>query len=160
MNNLRILRIQNAKFPGYHFYMNTNIWSDFQICISVPLKQPIYYKLRPKIIANYGSFIAGHDNRNYKLLQNYYKLQQKVITNSRLKFIRNYCKKLWQITAAVIFVKFKIITNNVKFYYILRQLLVLLQITANFITNYGRNYKLRRYYKLRRNSLNLFFVLC
>ena len=134
MNNLRILRIQNAKFPGYHFYMNTNIWSDFQICISVPLKQPIYYKLRPKIIANYGSFIAGHDNRNYKLLQNYYKLQQKVITNSRLKFITNYCKKLWQITAALIFVKFKIITNYVKFYYILRQLLVLLQITAG-ITN-------------------------
>ena len=114
--------------------MNTNIWSDFQICISVPLKQPIYYKLRPKIIANYGSFIAGHDNRNYKLLQNYYKLQQKVITNSRLKFITNYCKKLRQITAALIFVKFKIITNYVKFYYILRQLLVLLQITAG-ITN-------------------------
>ena len=88
------------------------------------------------------------------MAKNYCKLRQ------QQKFIRNYCKKLWQITAAVIFVKFKIITNNVKFYYILRQLLVLLQITANFITNYGRNYKLRRYYKLRRNSLNLFFVLC
>ena len=37
MNKWRILRIQNAKFSGYHFYMNTNIWRDFQICISVPL---------------------------------------------------------------------------------------------------------------------------
>ena len=38
VNNSRILRIQNATFSGYHFYMNTNIWRDFQICISVPLK--------------------------------------------------------------------------------------------------------------------------
>ena len=37
-NNLRILRIKNAKFPGYCFYTNTNIYGDFQICISVPLK--------------------------------------------------------------------------------------------------------------------------
>ena len=31
--------IQNAKFSGYYFYMNTNLWRDFQICISVPLKE-------------------------------------------------------------------------------------------------------------------------
>ena len=37
VNNSGILRIQNAKFSGYHFYMNTNIWRDFQIWISVPL---------------------------------------------------------------------------------------------------------------------------
>ena len=37
-NNSRILTIQNAKFSGYDFYMNTNLWRDFQICISVPLK--------------------------------------------------------------------------------------------------------------------------
>ena len=29
--------IKNANFSGYCFYMNTNIWVDFQICISVPL---------------------------------------------------------------------------------------------------------------------------
>ena len=29
--------IQNAKFSWYYFYMNTNIWRDCQICISVPL---------------------------------------------------------------------------------------------------------------------------
>ena len=63
----------------------------------------------------------------------YYKLRQKFITNYGT-FITNYGKKLLQITAALIFVKFKIITNYVKFYYILRQLLVLLQITAG-ITN-------------------------
>ena len=36
-NDLRILGIQNAKFSGYCFYMNANIYRDFQICISVPL---------------------------------------------------------------------------------------------------------------------------
>ena len=29
--------IKNAKFSGYYFDMNLNIWGDFQICISVPL---------------------------------------------------------------------------------------------------------------------------
>ena len=37
VNNSRILRIQNEKFSGYHFYMNTTKYRDFQICISVPL---------------------------------------------------------------------------------------------------------------------------
>ena len=29
--------IKNAKFSGYYFYMNLNIWGNFQICFSVPL---------------------------------------------------------------------------------------------------------------------------
>ena len=29
-------RIKNAKFSWHCFYMNINIWGDFQICISVP----------------------------------------------------------------------------------------------------------------------------
>ena len=37
-NNWTIVRIKNAEFSQYCFYMNTNIWGDFQICISVPLK--------------------------------------------------------------------------------------------------------------------------
>ena len=37
VNNSWILRILNAKFSGYYFYMNINIWRDFQICISVSL---------------------------------------------------------------------------------------------------------------------------
>ena len=36
-NNSRILSIMNAKFSVYCFYMNTNIYGDFQTCISVPL---------------------------------------------------------------------------------------------------------------------------
>ena len=35
-NNLRTLRIKNMKFSGYCFCMNTNIYGDFNICISVP----------------------------------------------------------------------------------------------------------------------------
>ena len=37
MNNSRILSIKNAKFSGYYFYLNWNVWRNFQICISVPL---------------------------------------------------------------------------------------------------------------------------
>ena len=45
-NNSRILRIRNAKFSGYCFYMSANIRRDFQICISVPLnaKMSKYWK--------------------------------------------------------------------------------------------------------------------
>ena len=39
VNNSRILMIQNAKLSGCYFYINLNIWGDFQICISVPLNQ-------------------------------------------------------------------------------------------------------------------------
>ena len=37
-NNSRILRIKYAKFPGYCFYMNKNIYGDFQIRISIHLR--------------------------------------------------------------------------------------------------------------------------
>ena len=36
--NPRILRIKDAKLSGYYFYVNLNIWGDFQICISAPLR--------------------------------------------------------------------------------------------------------------------------
>ena len=36
-NNSRILRTKNARFSGYCFYMNTNIYRDIRISISVPL---------------------------------------------------------------------------------------------------------------------------
>ena len=36
-NNSRIRSNKNAKFSGYCFYLNTNIYGDIQICISVPL---------------------------------------------------------------------------------------------------------------------------
>ena len=34
--------IKNAKPSEYYFYMNLNIWGDFQICISVTLKVSQY----------------------------------------------------------------------------------------------------------------------
>ena len=37
VNNWKTLRIKNVKFPGYYFYMTTNILGDFHTCISVPL---------------------------------------------------------------------------------------------------------------------------
>ena len=95
------------------------------------------------LITNYCKIIT---NYNKNLLQitafllqimtvGYYKLRQHY-DKLRHKFITNYEKKSFQITAALIFKKFKIVTNYVKFYYILRQFLALLQIPANF------NYKL------------------
>ena len=77
-----------------------------------------------------------------KLWQLYYKLQQCVITNYG-SFIANYVNVSFQITTTL---------SN---YYKLRELLVLLQ---HIITNYGRYYKLRRYYKLCRNSFLFFFI--
>ena len=55
VNKSRILRIKNVKFSGYCFYMNTNIYWYFQICISVPLiiilkdfiKQPAIKQSQP-----------------------------------------------------------------------------------------------------------------
>ena len=37
VNNSRIVWIKNTKFSGYYFYINTDIYRDFQICISVPV---------------------------------------------------------------------------------------------------------------------------
>ena len=106
------------------------------------LKQPIYYKLLPEIITNYGSFFAHHENPNYKLMQDYYKLQQKIISNYG-SFITNYGNDLLKITT--------------KSYYKLQQLLclknsILLQITSNFITYY-RSFQC--YYKLRQILLQI-----
>ena len=39
VNNSRILRTKNAKFSEHYFYLNTNMYGNFQICISVPLRK-------------------------------------------------------------------------------------------------------------------------
>ena len=44
VNNSRILTIKNAKFSEYYFHMNTSIQGDFQICISVPLRQLVGFR--------------------------------------------------------------------------------------------------------------------
>ena len=36
-NNSIILRIKNETLSRYYFYMNQNIYGDFQYCINVPL---------------------------------------------------------------------------------------------------------------------------
>ena len=41
VNNSRITRTKNAKFSEYYFYLNTNIYGDFQIRISVPLSRAL-----------------------------------------------------------------------------------------------------------------------
>ena len=46
VNNYRILRFKNAKFSGYCFYMNTNIYGYFQIYVSVPLSNRTGMKLK------------------------------------------------------------------------------------------------------------------
>ena len=35
--------MKNAKPSGYYFYMNLNIWGDFQIRISVPLNHSVVH---------------------------------------------------------------------------------------------------------------------
>ena len=38
-NNSKTLGNKNVKFPWYYFYMNTNIYGDFQSCLSVLLNE-------------------------------------------------------------------------------------------------------------------------
>ena len=37
LRKIQTFTIKNVKFSGYYFYLNMNIWGNFQICISVPL---------------------------------------------------------------------------------------------------------------------------
>ena len=48
--NSRISKIRDAKLSGYCFYMNTNVWENFQTCISVPLSiSPTNYNVSHKV---------------------------------------------------------------------------------------------------------------
>ena len=67
------------------------------------LKEPIYYKLRPKIITNYDGFTAYQDSSNDKLLQRCYKLRQKFV-KIYSSFITNYESVLLQITVALLLI--------------------------------------------------------
>ena len=65
VNNWRILRIENAKFSGYCFNMNSNIHCNFQMCISVPLEKYTGCPITQKTI--YLSFlknISSESTRN------------------------------------------------------------------------------------------------
>ena len=39
-------KIKNAKFSGYCFYIKTNMYGDFQICIRVPLSKSLKSTIR------------------------------------------------------------------------------------------------------------------
>ena len=60
--------IKNAKLSGYYFYMNLNIQGDFQICISVPLKQAFFFDFLSYYYSNFWY---------YKLLLFYGRLKKK-----------------------------------------------------------------------------------
>ena len=51
VNNSRTLTIKNAKFLEYYVYMNLNIWENFQISISVPLREVKKLQLFPEPLA-------------------------------------------------------------------------------------------------------------
>ena len=56
LNNSGIIKIENAKCSGYYFNINANMEGDFQICISIPLKNYsnyITFLLKIKSLAFY-----------------------------------------------------------------------------------------------------------
>ena len=88
-----------------------------------------------------------------------------ILITNYCKIITNYDKSSLQVTAALLEITAKIYNSflqkisanygssyfcETQNYYKVSQ--VLLQITADFSTNYGSYYKLRCYYKLRRNT--------
>ena len=73
MNNSIILTIKNANISGYYFYMNFNIWEDFQICISIHL---MFLKLFGKSWKNFrNSFVMEFLFRKLQA----YKLQSSAV---------------------------------------------------------------------------------
>ena len=49
-NNSRVLRVKNAKFSRCCFYMNTNIYENFQVCISVPINMTVTQNIKRVLI--------------------------------------------------------------------------------------------------------------
>ena len=70
VNSSTILRIKNAKFSVYRFYMNANIQGDFQICISVPLKtvrvKAMFTGIAFEILLFEGRSVLSPDQRGTK----------------------------------------------------------------------------------------------
>ena len=45
--------MQNEKFSGYYFHMDTNIWKDFQICINVFLMETFLVEAIPFSVSTF-----------------------------------------------------------------------------------------------------------
>ena len=61
--NSRIPMINNAKFSGYYFYMNMNIYGDFRICIRVPLNIRSSHQrrsIKEGVLRNFLKFTGKH----------------------------------------------------------------------------------------------------
>ena len=76
--------IKNAKFSGYYFDMNLNIWGDFQICISVPL---ITWNASRRTQSN------QHHNKNLKTEQPKKSLYSEILTQKRSNTVRRKSSK-------------------------------------------------------------------
>ena len=99
-NNSRNLTIKNAKLSGYNFYMNLNIWGDFQICISVPLILGAKFRVDPKLMCwVYWALVVTTLKRRLVLLSlNLYLVGENVInirlmsSGITLRFFKNNSK--------------------------------------------------------------------
>ena len=85
VNNSRIPRTTNAKFSEYHFYLKTNIYRDFQICISVPLIEVVlYWYVLILTLDLLGMFFAVFQNFSNMKLQ--HKQEQKFVFKKSIEF--------------------------------------------------------------------------
>ena len=67
-NKTRILMMKNAKFSRYYFYLNTNLYGDFQIRISVSLNG---LQLLVSIFSNLRLSLSRRALKHYYMLGGY-----------------------------------------------------------------------------------------
>ena len=63
--------IKNATFLGYYVYMNLNIWGDFQICISVPLRGLKSHQRSCRVIKGLSEeMVSSNDTETDEIIDN------------------------------------------------------------------------------------------
>ena len=85
MNESRIHRTKNQKFSEYYFYLNTNVYRDFQISISVPLSslEKYYNDTIEKLIM----MIITYNEKKYCLTTFLLNKLFKIINQLKLNFL-------------------------------------------------------------------------
>ena len=75
LNNSRILKIKNAKFFGVSFFMNANIWRDFQICtktsildVAVALDPPLNTHEMLELLLQWSNAVHYNENSEYYII--------------------------------------------------------------------------------------------